>query len=788
MKRLFATALFLITTSFAFSQAKHLTFTDSVMIDVNGFGNVYNYKINAIPTTNDYYVIGPYNDGLYSIKYYMTKLNYQGEVLFDTLMEFSSLSSMPYPATVVSSNSTSTDYTIFTAVENATYKYQPLIANFDLYGNHTWDKYYEIDTLNFDPVGGFKTADGGFISYGRVNDFSNLNMNYILKVDALGATEWSKFYGDRDPAFVDYEGDIKVLQQTPDDGYLFASLVSSDFFNPAENMVKLTKIDASGNIEWSNGMSFNAPIDNIMDGGTEVKNLTILDMNNALLSVVVLDTMLSTRRFGLINLNPITGVINWKKSYYLGAGEGGFNVNKIIQSPSGDLIGYFNSDNYGSVLFKMTTGGEMLDVITHQELPTGTGNTYYQDMSNTEDGGLIVAADRYNGGGFMLFKTDKKLNTNCPESTVLSLPTEDTLGFVNYTFVDTVYNVVMNENSLGVNTPANSVESTNDTYCSCTLDIYGNVEYSGVFADSVNVVLYQINQAGDYIEYTSVETDAAGYYQFLYLPEGEYVVKAEPSLIKYPNYLPTYFLFTTGTTKWDEAFVNNLMCGANPLPNNISLIPKLPQAGSWQCNGYIFEGYSYTGARLSAGSQMHEIFAPGEPIPDIDITIDQSPGGTVSSATTDANGFFQFTGLNNNVTFVVRVDLPGYPNDSVYTFTVNPGDPALDSLNFYVDSNSVFIIPDGLVGVNIISIKDFNINVVPNPTTENFVLEVNSTKNSTLKIILTNSLGEVVLTTNPIINTGINKIDFDFNNQTPGVYFMSINDGSEHYFKKIIKQ
>src|SRR3989344_1070774 len=107
MKRLFSTALFLITTSFAFSQAKHLTFTDSVMIDVNGFGDVYNYKINAIPTTNDYFVIGPYNDGLYSIKYYMAKLNYQGEVLFDTLMEFSSLSSMPYPASVVASNSTS---------------------------------------------------------------------------------------------------------------------------------------------------------------------------------------------------------------------------------------------------------------------------------------------------------------------------------------------------------------------------------------------------------------------------------------------------------------------------------------------------------------------------------------------------------------------------------------------------------------------------------------------------------------------------------------------------------
>jgi len=327
-----------------------------------------------------------------------------------------------------------------------------------------------------------------------------------------------------------------------------------------------------------------------------------------------------------------------------------------------------------------------------------------------------------------------------------------------------------------------------DESCPCGLIVSGNITYASNSADSVNVVLYKINSTGAYVEYDNIETDIFGNYQFTSLPGGQYVVKAIPSPIKYPNYLPTYFLFSTGTTKWNEAFVNDMICGGNPMPNNISLIEKLPQVGMWRCNGYIFEGYNYTGARLSSSTQIHEIFAPGEPIPDIDITIDQSPGGTVSSTSTDANGFFEFTGLNNNATFVLRVDLPGFPNDSVYTFTVTPGDPALDSLNFYVDSNSVFIIPEGLVGVNLISIKDFNINVVPNPTTENFILEVNSTKNSTLNITLTNSLGEVVLTSNSIINIGINKIDFDFKNQSSGVYFMSINDGSEYYFKKIIKQ
>ncbi|MBE7441697.1 MAG: T9SS type A sorting domain-containing protein [Flavobacteriales bacterium] len=786
MKRLFTALLFIIITISAFSQAKHITFKDSVLVDVNGFVSVYNYKINSIPTTNDYFVVAPYADGLYTIKYYLAKLNFQGEVVFDTLIEFAPLSSMAYPAYVIGNEASSVDYTIFTAVENSDFKYQPMIAKFDLYGNHLWNKYYEIDTLNFDPIAGFTAADGGYVSYGRVNDWGALNMNYILKVDALGNTEWCKFYGDKDPSAMEYSGDIKVLNQTPDNGYLFASLVSTDVFNPTESMIKLTKIDATGNIEWSKGMRFNAPIDNVMDGGTEVKSLTILDVNNALLSVVVNDTVLSTRRFGLINLNPITGDINWKKSYYLGVGEGGFYVNKIFQSPSGDLVGYYDNDNYGSVLFKMNTNGEMLDVITHQELPIGMGTTYYQDIDNTEDGGVIIAADRYNGGGFMLFKTDEKLNTNCPESNVFSLPTEDTLGFDNYTFLDTVYSVVMNENSLTVNTPSNSVESTNDTYCSCIIDISGNIDYASNYADSVNVVLYKISETGEYIQYANVETDAAGYYQFLYLPEGEYVVKAIPSPTKYPNYLPTYFLFTSGTTKWNEAFVNNLMCGSNPIPNNISLIEKLPQVGSWQCSGYVFELAGY-GNRLSS-TNSYQIMAPGDPLSDIDITIDQSPGGAISSATTDVNGFFHFTGLNNNATFILRADLPGFPNDSIYTFTVNPGDGALDSLNFYIGSDSVYILPQGMVGINVFETKDFDLDIIPNPTKDNFVLELTSLKKASAELILTSSIGTHVLNKKVDLNVGLNKVDFDFNSQSAGIYFMIINIGNEHYFRKIVKQ
>ena len=318
-----------------------------------------------------------------------------------------------------------------------------------------------------------------------------------------------------------------------------------------------------------------------------------------------------------------------------------------------------------------------------------------------------------------------------------------------------------------------------------TSTFFGTVDYMGTFADSVNMVLYKINTDGSYQEYANVETDVAGYYQFSSLPEGNYAVKAEPSTIKYPNYLPTYFLSTTGTTYWDQAFVDSLYCGVNPLAHNISLIQKVPQIGAWQCNGYIYEYYGF-GARLAGNIQG--IMAPGEPIPDIDITIDQSPGGSINSATTDVNGYFAFTGLNNNATFVVRVDLPGYPNDSVYTFTVTPGDPALDSLNFYIDSVGVYIIPEGITSINLITLEDYNINIVPNPTIQNFVLEITSAKHAIINVNLTNTLGELVLSNQSNLNIGLNKVNFDIQNQPPGVYFISISYENSHFVKKIIKQ
>jgi len=783
MKKILLLFCIVFTSFFGFSQIKHITFTDSIKVDVNGFGYVNNYRINAVPNSNDYFLAGTYDNLSYGMNYYIANLDYQGAVIFDTVIEFSTVSSMPYPylnATVASD----IDFTIFSNYENTNYKNQPFIANFDLYGNHNWNKYYEIDTLNFEVRGGIRTDDGGYVIYGFASNWNTMNMSYIIKTDGSGGVIWSKFYGSKNAGDVDFKNDIKTLEQTKDGGFLFASSEYSDFFEVGASLMKLTKIDELGNIVWSNALSFDAPYDNI-DGGAGIVSVNVIDSNNVIISATISDTSLFIRRLVLLNVDPLNGNTNWKKSYYLNAGEGNFNVEKIIQTTTGHLAGYFNSDTYGSVLFKLNTTGQFLEMRTNQELPIGNGNTYYVSIANTSDGGVITSANRNSGSGVMLFKTDGYLNTNCPETMSFSLPIEDTLGFVNYSFIDTVYDVVVNELSTTVLTPSNSIESINDNYCSCELNVYGNIDYSSTFADSVMVFLYQITETGKYVKRDSVETDVAGYYQFNYLPEGAYVVKAVPSTIKYPNYLPSYFDFSTPTTQWDSAFVLNLACGNNTIAVDISLIPKLPQSGTWQCSGYVLEYYGYV-----SGIGMGEKKAPGEPISDIDITLNQSPGGSVNSATTDQNGFFQFTNLNNNnATFVVRACIPGFPNDSIYTFTVIPGDPALDSLNFYVSADSIFILPENiLTGIDLIKSEDIVVSIIPNPTTSTFTMEINATSNSKIEVKLMNCIGEIIINNSPNVNIGLNKINFEIQNQPAGIYFLSINYENQHFVKKIVKQ
>lgn len=783
MKRITLIFVFSISQLIIFAQQKHITYSKQTTVNTSNYLDYF--KVASSTNFDGYFLASKYDDGSFLMKHYVTKIDFKGDVVWDTVYRFDE----PFSASVTGISSivsTNNDLTIATPATgtNSNSKWQPFIYNIDNYGNILWNKYYEIDTLEY-TTNLIQSNDGGYVLFGGAFDYSGIGMSgkyaYAYKIDPSGTLEWSKFYSDKDTA----EFVFQAGATTMDDKYIFAGDADNENFGGAkapspesyDNFMNVVCVDVFGDVLWNSALFFDVPVSN---SNFQVKSVNVIDAQTVLVSFQYYNIVTAYDDYGLASINITDGVVNWVKGYSLQTESTNINLRKVVKKNDGNLVVFYDdySSNAKSDLLELDFNGNIIQNKTIQEFVAS--NTFFHDVIASEDGGLFIAANLFSGTGVLTFKTDKNINTHCPEEYLFTTPTDFVLTYDVYTILDTTFDVSPVEASLSINVDSAMDSYTSGSPCSCELSLWGNVNYSGTFADSVMVFLYQVNPNGTYIKRDSVETDVAGYFQFLYLPEGNYIAKAIPSAVKYPNYLPTYFNNLTGATQWDSALVIMTQCGFIPLPVNIDLITKLPQTGGWQCNGYVLEYYGY-----NSGAKM----APGEPIPDIDITIDQSPGGSISSTTTDANGYFAFTGLNNNATFIVRADIPGLPNDSIYTFTVTPGDPALDSLNFYVDTVGVYILPEYIfTSINVIQSKNVNVNIAPNPTNSNFILEINAEKNTTMKINMSNCMGQLIFSENSSLTTGYNKIQFDIKDYPAGIYYMSISNENDYFIKKIVKQ
>lgn len=782
MKKIGLFLMLVVFFNTAKTQTLYSTFTDSIRFDLGG-GMVSNYSIISSPLNESYAVIAKYDNTLYGMLFYYAKLNVDGNIVMDTVYSITPESSMAYP-TIYSQDYYQNNISLWSNFENSDYKNQPFILNFNENGSINWMKYYEIDTLNFEIRGGFVTNDGSHITHGFVSNWNNINYGFILKTDPTGNVVWNRFYGFKySLAVPSWNGVIKKMTQTEDGGYLIAQEITDDTYSLVYPL--FVKLNANGDVEWTKSFEFLSPIDNAQDGGTNITGLVSVDATNVIATMTVNDTLNGTRNTFMISFNPSNGNVNWDKLLRLPSMD--FDINSLFKIKDATLGGYYYDSNYGTVLVKWNKSYGISKIVQNRELPLGVNYPGIFNVDAAYDGGLIYSTDMYSYTGMMIFKTDKDFSTNCPYTEFLTLPLEESITYNYLSILDTNYFTPINAIDATLETPQTYNQQVADPYCACNIELAGFVTTAvSTPESSANVYLYRIGENGKLVYIDSTQTDASGYYSFQYLQFGEYVVKSTPSALSALNYLPTYFNLVTPSTQWETAELIYKDCFVNPFNFNIDLVAKLTQTGSWQCSGYVFELAGY-GNRLSS-TNSYQIMAPGDPLSDIDITIDQSPGGAISSATTDVNGFFHFTGLNNNATFILRADLPGFPNDSIYTFTVNPGDGALDSLNFYIGSDSVYILPQGLVGINVFETKDFNLDIIPNPTKDNFVLELTSLKKASAELILTSSIGTHVLNKKVDLNVGVNKVDFDFNNQPAGIYFMIINIGNEHYFRKIVKQ
>lgn len=256
-----------------------------------------------------------------------------------------------------------------------------------------------------------------------------------------------------------------------------------------------------------------------------------------------------------------------------------------------------------------------------------------------------------------------------------------------------------------------------------------------------------------------------GVFRFDEVEAGNYIIKVLGDTSIY-NCAATY---SVSTTQWQLAQDYAITSSCNDsLYLDIDLIELPNNSGPGTINGRLV---------TSGGSLLK---APGDPIPDIDITVEQSPGGGIMSATTtDIDGYFTINNLPLG-TYLIKADMLGYGMDTLQTITFNGTD---NSYNVTLCSDDTINMVD-MCNMTITSVKNVIttglLNIYPNPASNEVTIRYNG--NTAIKIEVTDITGKNVLT--DTMNNNIKTLDISNFNQ--GVYFIQLSNQETNYIHKLI--
>lgn len=257
-----------------------------------------------------------------------------------------------------------------------------------------------------------------------------------------------------------------------------------------------------------------------------------------------------------------------------------------------------------------------------------------------------------------------------------------------------------------------------------------------------------------------------GYFVFDGLTTGDYIVKVLGDTTIY-NCAATY---SVNTAQWQLAQVYSITANCNDsIYLDIDLIELPINSGNGTINGRLVE---------SGGGLFNK--APGEPIPDIDITIDQSPGGTIMAATTtDSLGYFTVTNLPIG-TYIVYADMFGYGMDISQTIDLNGVDTAY---NVVLCSNDTIDMID-MCEMTVTSVKKVSstnkLSIYPNPAKD--LLNIVYNGNEALHLEITDITGKKVMS--QILKSNTKSIDVA--HLSKGLYIVRLYNQHDDFIQKLV--
>jgi len=310
-------------------------------------------------------------------------------------------------------------------------------------------------------------------------------------------------------------------------------------------------------------------------------------------------------------------------------------------------------------------------------------------------------------------------------------------------------------------------------------DLHGHVTYSGGNVTNGNVVVYRFIPTYTYFDTVQITSlNASGNYTFTALNSGDYLIKVFANTLAYPLLNPTYY---GNEWAWDSATVFVHGCSMIDTADIVMLEEIGTGTGPGMLTGTIVEGVGFGSALMAQNGFMR---LPGEPIPGIDVKLGKNPGGAmVASGTTGPTGVFTFTGVDLNGTtdfYTVYVDIPGLERDSSYNVTLTSTNNQIYYLDYYVDSTTIFIVPNAGVGISNPDVAEENkFGVYPNPSNGNSSIEYTLENATSVSLSIYNVLGENI---SQLVNTnqkaGVYKYSTNDLNLVSGIYFITlITDG-----------
>ncbi|MBI5218688.1 MAG: T9SS type A sorting domain-containing protein [Bacteroidia bacterium] len=330
--------------------------------------------------------------------------------------------------------------------------------------------------------------------------------------------------------------------------------------------------------------------------------------------------------------------------------------------------------------------------------------------------------------------------------------------------------------------------SNSDTIVIISTTINGTVHYSGgtIPPNSAYAELYKIINTTDFNRVDTIALTGMTF-QFSNVEAGEYLLCIRIDNNSFdPHVLSTY---RDSVAFWSLADTLIINCG-NTYNTDIHLYEITTPTGmpTGSVSGTVYY--------ISAGGKgINAVKSPlemGNPVIGGEIYIEIEPDDEpIANTQTDTAGSYSFSGLPEGNTYSIKVDIPGLPMISTYTFTVTAGDTVFGNLNFYVDTSATdgYISTDTLTGILLHSNSKFSVLVYPNPAQNNLTIEYSLGKTGKINIELFDMAGRKIL---QVVNAEqqAGKHNFTLNltkhRILKGSYFLKFLINKSVYLKKII--